>query len=114
MVDSTTPALSVVVTVITDTVRPPGISQLRQCLRSLADQKAPPSMEIIVPHAPNFQPGELRNEFPRVRFIEFKDLKRFSTRLGSRDHHNELRARGISSALGAIVASTDDCSLVDP
>ncbi len=71
-------------------------------------------MEIIVPHLPDSNAiAELKREFPEVRFLAIADLKRFTGRPGNREHHNELRARGMSAARGAIVALTDDCSRVD-
>jgi hypothetical protein len=114
MVEEADPVLSVVIAVVSDTLRPTAAEQLRPCLRSLAQQISPPAMEIIVPHLPNSAAvTELKREFPDVRFLAIADLKRFIGRPGNREHHNELRARGMSAARGAIVALTDDCSRVD-
>ena len=110
----TRPTLSVVVTIISDTVYPATADQLRSCLRPLAQQADPASIEIIVPHYPGLAAvPELRREFPDVRFLEIGDLRRYTGRLGSREHQNELRARGIAAAEGDIIALTDDYSVVD-
>lgn len=58
--------------------------------------------------------NQLRKEFPAVRFLEIGDLKRYTGRLGSREHHNELRARGIAAARGEIIALTEDHAIADP
>jgi hypothetical protein len=109
------PVLSVVITIASDTLHQPSVDHLRPCLESLARQNNPPAMEVIVPHQPGFTAmNELREEFPAVRFLEFCDLKRYTGRSGSREHHNELRARGVAAARGEIVALTEDHAIVDP
>jgi hypothetical protein len=114
----TPPGLSVVVTIISDTVAPATADQLRSCLRPLVRQADPAAgeiahSEIIVPHYPGMAAiAEVRAEFPQVRFLEVGDLRRY-TGLGSRQHQNELRARGIAAAEGDIIALTDDYSVVD-
>jgi len=109
------PILSVVVTIASDTLHQPSIDHLRPCLESLARQNNSPAMEVIVPHQPGFTAiNELLEEFPAVRFLEFCDLKRYTGRSGSREHHNELRARGVAAARGEIVALTEDHAIVDP
>jgi hypothetical protein len=109
------PVLSVVVTIASDTLHPPSIDHLRPCLESLARQHNPPAMEVIVPHQPEFSGMiELGKEFPAVRFLEICDLKRYTGHSGSREHHNELRARGVKAARGEIVALTEDHAVADP
>jgi hypothetical protein len=108
------PILSVVVTIASDTIRRASIDHLRPCLDSLARQSNPPAMEVIVPHQPGFTAiDQLQKEFPVVRFLEICDLKRYTGRSGSREHHNELRARGIAAARGEIVALTEDHAVAD-
>jgi hypothetical protein len=109
------PLLSVIVTIASDTIDEPSVEHLRPCLESLAGQIDAPPMEVIVPHQPGFPAiRSLHTEFPAVRFLEIGDLKRFSGRSGSREHHNELRARGVAAATGAIVALTEDHAIVAP
>jgi hypothetical protein len=109
------PVLSVVVTIASDTVHEPSVDHLRPCLQSLAQQRNPPAMEVIVPHQPGVHAmNRLRTEFPAVRFLEIGDLKRYTGRSGSREHHNELRARGVAAARAEIIALTEDHAIADP
>jgi hypothetical protein len=109
------PVLSVVVTIASDTLRQPSVDHLRPCLESLARQNNPPVMEVIVPHQPGFiGMDELRKEFSAFRFLEICDLKRYTGRSGSREHHNELRARGVAAARGGIITLTEDHAVADP
>jgi hypothetical protein len=115
MTASGNPVLSIVVTIASDTLHPPSADHLRPCLESLARQSNPPAMEVIVPHQPGFTAvEELQKEFPAVRFLEICDLKRYTGRIGSREHHNELRARGVAAARGEIIALTEDHAVADP
>ena len=103
------PVLSVVVALVSDTTERANVDLLRPCLESLRRQVNPPSLEIIVPHYPGVEGLEgLRLEFPEVRFLPVTDLKRYTGRSGSREHHNELRSRGIAAARGEIVALLED------
>jgi hypothetical protein len=107
--------LSVVVTIASDTIHKPSVDHLRPCLEALMRQDNPPVMEVIVPHQPDFPAIEpLKAEFPTVRFLEISDLKRYTGRPGSREHHNELRARGVAAAQGKIIALTEDHATADP
>ncbi len=95
------PELSVVIAIVSDA------QHLRGCLSALAEQQDPPEMEILVPHDgrdPNVE--ALSAEFPGVRFLQFDDL-RFSDGTG-REHHDELRARGLAAARANIVALLED------
>ncbi len=106
---SPAPALSVVVAIVSDTVERPNVLHLRGCLRALAGQQSAPAMEIIVPHLPEVDGlEELRAEFPQVRFVAVSDLQHYTGRAGSREHHNELRARGVDAAQGQIIALVED------
>jgi hypothetical protein len=66
-------------------------------------------MEILVPHHP-FVDGiaTMCERYPSVRFLEISDLRTYTGRPGSREHHDELRARGLGLARGRIVALTED------
>jgi hypothetical protein len=68
-----------------------------------------PPMEILVPHHP-FVDGitRMREQYPGVRFLEISDLRTYTGCPGSREHHDELRARGLGLARGRIVALTED------
>ncbi len=108
------PVLSVIVAVVSDTVLAPSTDHLHECLQSLVQQESAPPFEVIVPHLPRL-PGiaELRSAFPQVRFLEIHDLRRYDGRPGNREHHNELRARGIMAARGKIVALIEDHGVAD-
>ena len=98
------PELSVIVAVVSDA------NHLRNCLESLRAQNEPPSMEIIVPHDGS-DPAipALETDFPGVRFLRIDDLRTtISLNGASREHHDELRARGLSQARGKILALIED------
>lgn len=102
------PALSVVVAIVSDTTRRPDVAHLEPCLRALTRQANPPAMEIIVPyHPPVRGMARLEREYPEVEFLEIPHLRTYAA-LGSREHHDELRARGIAASRGAIVALVED------
>jgi hypothetical protein len=106
------PALSVVVVVVSDTTRPPDTGHLEPCLAALMHQSGAPSMEVIVPHLPGTAGiDRLRTQFPLVHFLEAADV---SGRSGSREHHDQLRARGLGRARGGIVALTEDHGIPAP
>jgi hypothetical protein len=108
------PVLSVVVALVSDTLRRADVRQLRPCLESLSRQIDRPAMEILVPHYPGVTGmEELRRDFPEVRFLEISDLKRYTGRPG-REHHNELRGRGVAAAQGEIIALIEDNGFADP
>ena len=109
------PVLSVVVAVVSDTVQAANTAHLRPCLLALAQQVDAPPFEIVVPHHPSLTGlEELRQDFPQVRFLRIDDLKRYTGLAGNREHHNELRARGIAAARGQIVALIEDHGVADP
>jgi hypothetical protein len=99
------PQLSVVVGLISGKT-----DDLRRCLRSLADQKNPPSFEVIVPWDPPCRDvTRLAGEFPGVRFLEAAHLDTAKARSGAgREHHDSLRTIGLKAARGRIVALTED------
>jgi len=95
------PGLSVVIAIVSDA------QHLRGCLLALEKQEDPPELEILVPHDgrdPNVE--SLIVEFPRVRFLRFDDLH--SSDGTGREHHDELRARGLAAARADIVALLED------
>jgi hypothetical protein len=105
----------VVVAVVSDTVLSANTDHLRPCLEALARQVDAPPFEVVVPHHPNLAGiAELRRDFPQVRFLQIDDLRRYTGRIGNREHHNELRARGVSAARGAIVGLIEDHGVAGP
>lgn len=115
MVPSDRPALSVVVAIVSDTTGPAGSAHLAPCLAALSEQTAPGSIEIVVPHLPSTTGiSVLREQFPAVRFAEVPDLRMSTGRSGSREHHDELRARGLAIARGDIVALIEDHGIPTP
>ena len=106
------PDLSVVVAIVSDTTERPDTSHLEPCLAALAQQAGAPPTEIIVPyHASVDGIARLRHQYPTVHFLEVADLRTFTGRGGSREHHDELRARGLALARGSIVALIEDVGI---
>ena len=115
MLPSDRPALSVVVAIVSDTTAPASYAHLAPCLAALIEQDASESIEIIVPYLPStIGISLLREQFPAVRFAEVPDLRLSSGRSGSREHHDELRARGLALARGNIVALIEDHGIPAP
>lgn len=103
------PRLSVVVAIVSDTTGHPDSAHLEPCLAALKQQTDPPPMEIIVPHVPSTAGiSRLRELYPNVRFTEITDLRLYSGHRGSREHHDELRSRGLALARGSVVALIED------
>jgi GT2 family glycosyltransferase len=105
--------LSVVVVIVSDTAEVRGSSvHLRECLQALADQIDPPRIEVIVPHLDNVEKIDfVRAAFPWVRWLLVSDVV---ARIGGREHHDVLRARGLAAARGAIVGLLEDHARPDP
>ena len=109
------PALSVVVAIVSDTTDRPDVSHLEPCLAALTQQSGAPAMEIIVPYHPSVDGiARVRERYPDVRFMEVADLRTYTGQGGSREHHDELRARGLAVARGTIVALIEDVGLPAP
>ena len=108
--------LSVVVVVVSDTTHAKAeVSHLMGCLQALTQQVDPPSMEIIVPYHPRTEGIEdLKRRFPSVAFLCIEDLKTFIEQGGSREHHDELRARGLAAARGEFIGLIEDHARPDP
>ena len=112
---SDNPAISVVVAFASDTTSPPDTRHLGPCLDALGRQSSPPRMEIIVPHVSALSGiEELRRRHPAVRFLEVRDLRKYTGRGNSREHHGELISRGMALAQGDIVALIEDNDIVKP
>ena len=72
-------------------------------------------MEVIVPYHPAVRGmDEIRQHYPEARFLEVPDLRSGAGRGGSREHHDELRARGLAAARGSILAVIEDHGTVAP
>jgi len=107
------PALTVVVTVVSDTSEESDTLHLEGCLEALRQQIDPPSMEVLVTCDARL-PGikELEQKFPEVGFIAVEKLR--TVRSGpSREHHDELRGIGIRKARAPLVALIEDVGRPD-
>jgi hypothetical protein len=104
------PVLSVVVAIVSDTTGTRAdVSHLEGNLEALSRQIDPPPMEIVVPYHAQVEGIEkLKLRFPNVVFLRIDDLKTYSGRGGSREHHDELRARGLAAAQGEIIGLLED------
>lgn len=109
------PPLSVVVAIVSDTTGDPDASHLEPCLEALGRQPLASIMEIIVPYHPAVKGiTALKGRYPNVRFQEVADLRTYTGSGGSREHHDELRARGLAVARGGVVALIEDHGIVAP
>lgn len=110
------PLLTVVVVIVSDTTDANrNAANLAGCLEALSQQIDSPPMEIIVPYKPPVEGiQDLKARFPTAVFSPFDELKTFSGQGGSREHHDELRARGLALANGEILALLEDVGRPDP
>jgi hypothetical protein len=110
------PLVSVIIIIASDTNdHRAGISYLAGTLEALERQIDPPPLEVIVPyHRLTEGIGGLRDRFPVVVFLPAYDLRSFTGKGGDREHHDELRSRGILAARGRIVALLEDHERPDP
>lgn len=112
MANQNSPAFSVVVAMVSDTTDGADTSHLAPCLDALLAQTEAPPMEIIVPYHAGVQGiSEVESRYGQVKFLKVTDLKTFSGRKNSREHHDELRARGLAMAQGTLVALIEDCGI---
>jgi len=102
------PALSVVVTVVSDTTEQTDTRHLEGCLQALEQQIDPPAMEVIVTCDARLSGIEgLQHRFPEVQFVRVENLR--TARSGpSREHHDELRGIGIRRSRAPLVALLED------
>jgi Glycosyl transferase family 2 len=116
MSESQSPLLSVVVAIVSDTTDSRSdASHLDSCLHALSQQIDAPSMEIIVPYHGNVSGIEsMKAQYSNVVFIAVNDLKTYPAQGGSREHHDELRARGLAVARGEIIGLLEDHGRPDP
>jgi len=108
------PAISVIVTIVSDTLGLADRRHVETCLEALQRQIDPPDMEILVTcdgRLPGFE--ELQQRFPRVRFICAENLRNIRNGPG-REHHDELRSVGIREARGDLVALLEDHDYPNP
>lgn len=110
------PALSVVVTISSDTISPRAeVSHLAGCLEALSRQQDPPALEIIVPHHRDVDGiEELSRRFPAVVFLAVPNISIADREGGGREHHDVLRAHGLKIATGEIVTLLEDYARPDP
>lgn len=109
------PVLSIVVAIVSDTTDRPDATHLDPCLAALTRQSGAPPIEIIVPYHPAIEGiPQVRRKYPQVRFLEVPDLRTYLGRGNSREHHDELRARGLAAARGEIAALIEDHGIVSP
>ena len=102
--------LSVVVALVSDTTeRGYNLSLLTECLQALLQQSDPPPIEVIVPYPAQIKEiKRLQSEFPEVIFSPVEEMKTYTIQGGSREHHDELRARGMIAAHGEIIGLLED------
>jgi hypothetical protein len=109
------PLLSVVVVIVSDTMGHADTAHLEPCLESLGQQPMADSTEIIVAMYPGVTGiAALKARYPSVNFVEAADLETYTGCPGSREHHDELRARGLAVARGDVVALIEDHGVVAP
>lgn len=107
------PPLSVVVAIVSDTTDHPDTAHLEPCLEALGRQPLASMMEIIVPYHPTVKGiTALKGRYPKVHFLEVADLRTYTGGGGTREHHDELRARGLALARGRVVALIEDHGIV--
>jgi hypothetical protein len=108
------PLVSVVVAIVSDTTGHADTAHLESCLSALVEQSVGRA-EIIVPYHPAVEGIErLRSRFPTVGFLKVTDLRTYTGQHNSREHHDELRARGLAEAHGEIVALIEDHGIPAP
>ncbi len=109
------PVLSVVVAIVSDTTGHADVTHLDPCLSALTQQAGAPPLEVIVPYHPSVAGiPQMRLKYPDVRFLEVCDLRTYVEQGGSREHHDELRARGLAAATGEIVGLIEDHGIPAP
>jgi hypothetical protein len=102
-----TPALSVVVGIVSDTMGKAHAGHLAHCLEALSGQLNDSRVEVIVPHLEHVDGiDEVKRRFPDVCFVPVDDIGPVFA--GNREHHDVLRARGLLAARGELLALLED------
>jgi len=116
MSQATSPVISVVVVIVSDTVGARAqAGHLGDCLEALSHQTAAPETEIIVPHHLEVDGlEEIKQRFPEVKFIPVPEIRISGRRGGGREHHDTLRATGMAAARGALIGILEDHAKPDP
>lgn len=112
------PRLSVIVAVVSDTIDGrTDAAPLVACLSALDRQRVSVSVpiEVIVATHPNVEGlDRARIAFPAVRWLVVTDLATYRIGQSSREHHDELRARGLAAARGELIALIEDHAVPAP
>lgn len=105
-----TPKLSIVVGVVSDTIGGrTTTAPLTQCLAALQAQRPDATIEILVTAHPLVDGlTQARAAFPDVRWLILDDLATKRDGCNGREHHDEMRARGLAAARGRVVALLED------
>ena len=103
---SGSPLLSVVVTIVD------GGEVLRDCLKALAHQVDPPTMQIIVPYdASAAETANFQREFPTVHFLDLgviRTERMIRSAAGQHELYDRRRSAGLAAASGDLVAILED------
>jgi len=103
------PQLSVVVVIVGDTVTSRcDADDLARTLAALHWQADPPGWSHRAVHSAVEGIEQVRSQFPEVRFLPVEGLRARRGEGGSREHHDELRARGMAATRGEIIAFLED------
>lgn len=110
MTGSRHPTLSVVVNIVSDTTASRAtLRHLAPCLQALSKQVNAPPFEVVVPYHPDVDGMEaLQKRFDWVRFVPVTDVRISLRKGGGREHHDVLKARGISLARGELIGLLED------
>ncbi len=110
------PLLSVVVVIVSDTTSSQRTAKyLGRCLDALSHQVDAPPTEIIVPYLPPVDGlDQVKREYPQVNFIPVDLPQSPHAAVGNREHHDQLRARGLVHASGDIIGLLEDHAIPDP
>lgn len=104
------PALSVVVAIVSDTMdERANVDLAGECLDALFDQVDAPPTEVIVPYHEKIDGiDDLRRRFPEAVYVLVDDPVVSARKAGSREHHDVIRAHGIARATGEVVGLLED------
>lgn len=116
LIDRNEIELSIIVAVVSDTTKKKyDLTILSGCLQALKPQVESLSAEIIVPYpAGETEFEKAESNYPEIIFLPVQNLKSYPVEGSSREHHDELRAHGITAAQGEIIALIEDYARPDP